>query len=216
MAPKLYCSELSPPVRSVLITAKAIGLELEIHTIDLGKEEQLSSEFLAKNPQHSVPTLEEEDGFVVWDSHAIMPYIVEKYAKDDSFYPKDLRKRATIHQRLHFDSIAGVPRSEAIIPLFHAGATSIPEKYVEAIKTHYSFLENFLGKTTWIADDTITIADFSLIPSIKTTEIIVPIDAAVYPNLFSWLKKAEKWKYYDENKRGHEALASMILKRLKK
>lgn len=46
MAPKLYLVEMSPPVRSVLITAAAIGLELEKQEIDISKEEHLKPEFL--------------------------------------------------------------------------------------------------------------------------------------------------------------------------
>lgn len=55
------------------------------------------------NPQHTVPTLNDE-GFTFWDSHAINVYLLSKYAKDDSLYPKDIKKRAIIDQRLHFDS----------------------------------------------------------------------------------------------------------------
>lgn len=56
------------------------------------------------NPQHTIPTLVDDDGFTIWDSHAIMIYLVSKYAKDDSLYPTDLKKRALIDQRLHFES----------------------------------------------------------------------------------------------------------------
>lgn len=55
------------------------------------------------NPQHTIPTLV-DNGFVIWDSHAIMSYIVSKYGKDKSLYPEDLEKRAVVDQRLHFDS----------------------------------------------------------------------------------------------------------------
>lgn len=55
------------------------------------------------NPQHTVPTLD-DDGYILWDSHAINAYLVEKYGKDDSFYPKDLKKRGIVDQRLHFDT----------------------------------------------------------------------------------------------------------------
>lgn len=55
------------------------------------------------NPQHTIPTLD-DDGFVLWDSHAIAAYLVGKYGKDDSLYPKDLQKRALVDQRLHFES----------------------------------------------------------------------------------------------------------------
>lgn len=51
-----------------------------------------------------MPTLLDDDGFSIWDSHAINAYLVSKYAKNDSLYPKDVKKQAIVNQRLHFDS----------------------------------------------------------------------------------------------------------------
>lgn len=55
------------------------------------------------NPQHTIPTLMDED-YILWNSHAITPYLVDKYAKDDSSYPKDIYKRKTVNQRLHLNN----------------------------------------------------------------------------------------------------------------
>jgi glutathione S-transferase len=43
-------------------------------------------------------------------SHAILGYLVNQYAKDDSLYPKEPKKRAVIDQRLHFDTGVFFPR----------------------------------------------------------------------------------------------------------
>lgn len=49
MAPKLYMILASPPVRAVLLCAKAIGLELELEEVDLFSGEHLKPEYLKVN-----------------------------------------------------------------------------------------------------------------------------------------------------------------------
>lgn len=71
------------------------------------------------NPQHTVPTMD-DDGFIIWDSHAIGAYLVEKYGNDESLYPKDLQKRAVVDQRMHFDSGVLFPRLGAIVVSIHS------------------------------------------------------------------------------------------------
>lgn len=46
MAPTLYTMDLSPPARGVLLTAAALGVELNQKIIDLGKKEQRSPEYI--------------------------------------------------------------------------------------------------------------------------------------------------------------------------
>jgi hypothetical protein len=65
------------------------------------------------NPQHSVPTLVDGD-FTIWDSHAIVGYLVGQHGSDD-LYPKETKPRASVDQFLHFDSGVLYPRVNTII-----------------------------------------------------------------------------------------------------
>ncbi|ROT71142.1 glutathione S-transferase [Penaeus vannamei] len=87
----LYYMPLSPPCRSVLLTAKAVGVDLNLKLLDLMTKEQMKPDFVAINPQHSVPTMVDGD-LKLWESRAICTYLASKYAKDDSLYPSDRRR----------------------------------------------------------------------------------------------------------------------------
>lgn len=55
---------------------------------------------------------------MIWDSHAICTYLVSKYGKDDSLYPKDLLVRAKVDQRLHFDTGILFPSLRNLVVIF--------------------------------------------------------------------------------------------------
>lgn len=100
----LYTTSLSPPGRAVQLTIKALGLDVEVREVNLIKGDHLTDEFLKMNPQHTIPTLVDGEN-VLWDSHAIIIYLVRKYGKEnDSLYPNDVYLQAKIMQHLHFDS----------------------------------------------------------------------------------------------------------------
>ncbi|CAH1367310.1 unnamed protein product [Tenebrio molitor] len=192
MAPTLYMIAPSPAVRAVQITAKAIGLELNLKELDFMKGEHMQPEYLKLNPQHTVPTLVEEDGFTLWDSHAINVYLVSKYAKNDNLYPKDLKKRALVDQRLHFDTGVAFARGLPIVgAILRAGKTSLEDSEKESINQVYGFLEAFLDGKQYMAGDSVTIADYSLFATITGSNALVAIDAQKYPRLTKWLKTIE-------------------------
>lgn len=99
----LYHDPISAPSRGALLAARAIGVPVKVEVLSLFKKEQMKESFLKINPQHCVPTLVEDD-LVLLESRAIACYLADKYGKDDQWYPKDLRKRAIVDQRLYFDA----------------------------------------------------------------------------------------------------------------
>ena len=101
--PDLYYMALSAPCRSVMMTSKMAGVAINLKPLNLLAGEQMKPEFIRINPEHTVPTLD-DDGFYLTESRAICAYLVQKYAKNDRLYPKDPKERAIVDQRLYFDA----------------------------------------------------------------------------------------------------------------
>ncbi|KAK4876453.1 hypothetical protein RN001_012875 [Aquatica leii] len=210
MVMKLYMMDASPPVRAVLLTAEALGIKLEHVIVNIMALEHLDPKYIEINPQHSIPVLD-DNGTIIWDSHAINAYLVTKYGKDDSLYPKDSYKRAVIDQRLHFDScnLFGVLRIIAHL-LVHKGFKIIPEYLVEEMNDSYEILDAFLKNRKWAAGDDLSLADFSLISTVTTTDVFVPVDTDKYKNIATWIKRAEELPYYHANQDGLNNFKAVI------
>ncbi|XP_017769307.1 PREDICTED: glutathione S-transferase 1-like [Nicrophorus vespilloides] len=204
MVLKLYTTVLSPPCRSVLICEQALGLQIEHIETNLLQREQMKPELTEINPQHTIPTLIDDD-VVIWDSHAIMSYLVEKYGSDqESLYPKDLAERSLVDQRLHFDSGCVFTLIRRIVEaMLDKSSLSADETCKALAHRHYKFLDDFLIDKDWVCGDSITIADFSLIPSITALDALVPMGDG-YGNITSWLQKFDELSYSDINKNGLE------------
>ncbi|XP_017079258.1 glutathione S-transferase 1-like [Drosophila eugracilis] len=194
----LYGIDGSPPVRSVLLTLNALGLDFEYKIVNLFEKEQLKPEFLKMNPLHTVPTLD-DDGFYLSDSHAINSYLVSKYGKDDSLYPKDLQKRAIADQRLHYDSSVVTSAGRAILyPLFWENNTEIPQARIDALEGVYKSLNLFLESGDYLAGDSLTIADFHVAAALTGLVLFLPVDATKFPKLAAWVQRIKELPYYEE------------------
>jgi len=137
----------------------AVGeLKLEYERIDIGGPFGKNKEpaYLAMNPNGLVPTLEEEDGFVLWESNSIVRYLAGKHDKSGVLEPRDPKRRALASQWMDWQlSVAG----PAITPAFWGLIRTAPEKRdMVAIKASQDktidamkILDARLGKTEYVA-----------------------------------------------------------------
>ncbi|WP_421758967.1 glutathione S-transferase family protein [Devosia sp.] len=84
-------------VRKVMWTADLIGIAYEQEVWGLPHRDPRVPEFLALNPNGSVPVII-DDGFVLWESGAIMRYLAETRSSD--LLPANPRERALVDQWL--------------------------------------------------------------------------------------------------------------------
>jgi glutathione S-transferase len=73
---RLYDVAASPNCRKVRVIARELGLPLELWAIDFARAKQ--PEYLAQNPAGKVPTLVDDDGFVLRESGALLVYLAER------------------------------------------------------------------------------------------------------------------------------------------
>uniref|UniRef100_A0A1B6H666 Uncharacterized protein n=1 Tax=Homalodisca liturata TaxID=320908 RepID=A0A1B6H666_9HEMI len=168
----LYYAEVSPPVRSVDLVIHALGLSAEHKNINLFEKETRTPEYLKVNPLHTIPAID-DNGFILWGSQAINTYLVSKYGKDDSLYPKDLRKRAIVDQRLHYSNdVFYVLKQSTVALLFFKQQPS--SELLSKIRETQENVEKLLTGQKFMAGDSLTLADYSYITYMDVLEVYCP------------------------------------------
>jgi glutathione S-transferase len=118
--------------------------------------------YLAMNPNSLVPTLEDEDGFTLWESNSIVRYLAAKHG--GTLEPKDAHVRAKAQQWMDWQlSVMGL----AITPVFWGLVRTPPEKRDQAAidagkeKTTAAckILDAQLAKTRFVAGDEFSYGD---------------------------------------------------------
>jgi glutathione S-transferase len=170
----------------------AIGeMDLPHQRIDVGGAFGKNKEpaYLAMNPIGLVPTLEEEDGFTLWESNSIVRYLAGKHA-NRTLEPADLRTRALAHKWMDWQLTVMGP---ALTPVFWGLVRTPPEKRdanaIAAGKVRSTdaarLLDAQLAKTAYLAGDTFSYGDIPVGIMIYRYTQLIPERPAT-PNLDRW------------------------------
>eukprot|EP00804_Cyclotella_cryptica_P000320 CCRYP_010235-RB/>CCRYP_010235-RB protein AED:0.38 eAED:0.38 QI:209/1/1/1/1/1/2/1463/224 len=125
-------------------------------------------EFLAMNPCHCCPCLELDDGDAIWESCAIMRYLVANYDTENSLYPNDAKMRGRIDMIMDWRQTTLYPCLPDIayvvfgMPCSDAGAQ---KSFAKLMDEHFKTLTDvFLKDTPFCYSDKPTIADLAVAP----------------------------------------------------
>jgi glutathione S-transferase len=191
---KLYIFPPSGRVVGIMALKNHLALDCEVVPINLGRGDQLTPEYLALNPNNKMPTLE-DDGFVLWESNAILFYIATK-CPDRGLWPADVRGQANVLRWLAWESAHWDAESVGMVSFEKASKAVLglgppdPAFIARGEKNFARFaavLNNSLQGQTWLTGDQLTIADFSvggLVPSAERLQL--PIRD--FPEIVRWYK----------------------------
>jgi glutathione S-transferase len=170
----------------------ALGeMKLPFERIDVGGAfgKTKDAPYLAINPNSLVPTLEEEDGFTLWESNSIVRYLAAKHA-NRTLEPEDLKTRAVAQKWMDWQlSVLG----PAITPVFWGLVRTPPEKRdVNAITAGKEktvagarIMDAQLGKTQYLAGNEFSYGDIPVGIMIYRYVQLIPERPAT-PNLDRW------------------------------
>jgi len=204
---KLYWFCLSPPARSVYKFASTVNIPLELIVIDLTKGEQNSESYLRVNPNHAVPAID-DNGFILWESHAILRYLADKFKVDDNWYPKDIQQRAKVDQWLDWKSALFFNVAKVFLPVVvklfihpdeKVNAENI-EKATGHVKAILKLLNDQLADKKFLVGDSISIADIAITDVLQQFSTVDPLHYFLddYENVKRWFNAVENsvphWK----------------------
>jgi glutathione S-transferase len=190
---KVWGRNTSANVQKVMWAVREIGLPHE--RIDIGGPFGRNREpaYLAMNPNGLVPTLEEDDGSLLWESNAIVRYLAAKHGDKHGasvLEPADLHARGRANAWMDWQlSVLG----PAITPCFVGMIRTPPEKRdhaaIEASKQRtteaIAILDGELGKSAFVAGDAFSYGDIPSAVMANRYRQLVP-DRPAFRNFERW------------------------------
>jgi len=184
---KMYGSARSRAIRTLWM---AMELNIPYEHLDYNPRspETRTPEFLALNPNGSVPVID-DDGFVLSESMAINMYLAKKHG--GGLYPADAKGEALMWQwslwetdRLDRQVVNYVNHSSALPEAQRnkAVADASGSEIVPALNT----LNGVLAKTQWLAGSSFTVADLNVAGALYRG---LSMDLSQWPAVKEWLER---------------------------
>jgi GSH-dependent disulfide-bond oxidoreductase len=159
----------------VSIMLEETGLPYEPHAVRFDRNDQVSAEFLALNPNNKIPAIIDPQGpggapLALFESGAILVYLAEKTGR---FMPTDPVGRYQTLQWLMFQ-MGGIGPMFGQLGFFHRFAGKEIEdkrardRYVAETKRLLAVLNGRLQSQAWVVSDEYGIADIAIFPWVRT------------------------------------------------
>ncbi|KAI0659285.1 glutathione S-transferase C-terminal-like protein [Cubamyces menziesii] len=196
----LYGDVAGPNPLKVAIVLEELGLEYDVVSVDIFKNEHKGPEYTKLNPNGRLPTLVDHSNgdFTIWESGAILLYLAEKYDKEHKLSVADEGDKFHLIQWLFFQASGQGPYFGQAVWFMRYHPEKIPsaiERYQKEILRVLGVLESVLSKQEWLVGGKLTIADLSFIPwnGAAIDFVLAGVESVnvekEYPSVYKWHKK---------------------------
>ncbi len=173
----------SSNTRKVLWALDEMGVSYEREDWGLPIRDPSVPEFLALNPNAQVPVII-DDGFVMWESNAVMRYLADKEAS--GLWPADRHERALVDQWMTWQSTELFPAGNYPVAalLRKRPGFDDPQKLAQGIagwNAKMKMLDDQLGKSGgFVANGRMSLADIVMAISVHRY-VLTPFDKPSLP-----------------------------------
>ena len=204
MSITLYELQPSPHARKVRLLAAELGIPLNRVPVDPRIGETRTPEYLAKNPNGRVPTLE-EDGFCLYESPAILKYLSAKQP-DRGLCGGDPKTEALVDQWICWwiggpeaamDALAWemlikpkVLNQPGFDPGIMADARARLARFLPVLDKQLEDRDYIVGK--------LTVVDFLIGPRFDSAPALLDIDVSPYQNIIAWHERLRARPYWQD------------------
>ena len=175
----------TPNGRKVSILLEELGVDYEVHSINITQGDQTSPAFLKISPNNKIPAIIDRDnGISLMESGAILLYLAKKYGK---FLPKDSIARAKVNEWMMwqmggFGPILG--QAHHFLHFNPGKSDYAEERFRSEVARLYTVLDRRLEGRDYICDD-YSIVDMACWPWVSRYEW-QQVNLTAYPNVRSW------------------------------
>lgn len=175
-------------VQKVVWCADELGLRYERTDVGGTFGGNDTPEYLAKNPNGLIPVIE-DDGFVLYESNAIVRYLAAKHAPE-TLWPSDLRRRGDIDRWMEWQSTGYTPAMLVAFwqlcrtPAEKRDAAAVEASRVKSEKFS-AVLEAHLAGRSFVAGEAFSPADI-VVGCAAHRWLGLPIERAPLPNVERW------------------------------
>lgn len=183
-------------VKKVAWLAIEAGIDHERR--DIGGAFGFTDAYLALNPNRLIPTIE-DDGFVLWESNAILRYLAARYAP--ALWPADPQARALGDRWMDWQFGFADAQRDAFLNLVRRSSAERDRAAIErsAVTTGklMAILDEELVRRPWLSGDAFGIGDIPM-GVYAHTWFSLPIDRPDRPHVAAWYERLKDRPGYAE------------------